>query len=314
MSEFKKELKQLQNTWDDSEKVSVGGSDVPVGSYIGVIQSAEIIKIKGEKLAVKAEYLIMDGEQKGKVYADFMHLGNEWGLAFLRRWLLLLDMEVPASLGDLPELLDEVTAKTPSIKFVIIQKGEYQNCKVLKQIDSDLIPESDDESEPEPEPEDDIPFDSDSDLDPTEEKEETADDSMIESVEAFMDEVGIDHDSLTTIKELKEELDGYEWEVETLKDDQVILLQSIGLVVAGAKPKPEPKKVAKKKVEKEEEEEKDVTPVLLELCKNFGVTLTASEKKNTKSIIAAMRNYEWTKADLEKDEIALLEASGAEVS
>jgi len=138
-SKFASKLKKMQGGWDESaeqyDKV-FGARDLPEDTFLFKLQEACLAE-KDDKVSVKREHVVIEGEHKGVVVPDSFSLDSEWGRIFARRWIKMMDKDVPKKLADLPALLKEIKEDAPIVKGKVTHSGGFTNVDVISVIEDD---------------------------------------------------------------------------------------------------------------------------------------------------------------------------------
>src|SRR4030042_1356145 len=135
-------LRKASDTWKNSEeayKSAFGSEKLPEDVYVAKLQDCLITEQgKDNKLVVKREHVITEGEFKGTVVRDSFQLENEWGPVFLRRWLNMLGVEVPENPEELEELIPQVKEAAPEVKIRVKRNDQgFVNVDVITFVGED---------------------------------------------------------------------------------------------------------------------------------------------------------------------------------
>lgn len=143
-------LRKASDTWKNSEeafKATFGSEYLPEDVYVAKLQDCWLAEQgKDNKLVVKREHVITDGEFKGVVLWDSFQLENEWGPVFLRRWLHMLGVDVPENPEELEDLIPQVKEAAPEVKIRVKRTDQgFVNVDVIALIgeNNDVSDESD---------------------------------------------------------------------------------------------------------------------------------------------------------------------------
>lgn len=129
-------LRKASDTWKTSEeafKATFGSENLPEDVYAAKLQDCLLAEQgKDNKLVVKREHVITEGEFKGIVLRDSFQLENEWGPVFLRRWLNMLGVEVPENPEELEDLIPQVKEAAPEVKIRVKRNDQgFVNVDVI---------------------------------------------------------------------------------------------------------------------------------------------------------------------------------------
>lgn len=132
MGAFDKEMKSMDGAWSNAPE----SSDLPEGQYTLTIQAAEIRKSKNSgKLRATFQYVVSEGEHLGASQFDGFTLDpdNPIGMSMLKQLLgKRLGYEIPESLGDVEDILADISKKHPIVSAQIVRKGDFTNVRVLE--------------------------------------------------------------------------------------------------------------------------------------------------------------------------------------
>lgn len=136
MSKYEEKLKQMQESWNQSEETAEEMfSDIPEGVYVGVLQSAAVDESSNGNLMIKREHLITQGNFEGRVVYDNLMLKNETTIAFVRRWLNTMGFECPEDIAEIPEILEELVIYDDLLQFKVSRSDDFTNVNVLEVIE-----------------------------------------------------------------------------------------------------------------------------------------------------------------------------------
>ena len=139
-SKWGAKLKKMKAGWQGSEqayKEMFGAADIPEDVYVMKLQEACLDETTGGKLRIKREHVIIEGEHKGVVIRDGMNLETDMGPVFARRWLAMLDVEIPEDPEELEDLLLEVKEAAPVVKGRVRHSGDFTNVDIISVVDDD---------------------------------------------------------------------------------------------------------------------------------------------------------------------------------
>lgn len=150
-SKWGAKLRKMKSGWQGSEqayKEMFGASDIPEDVYVMKLQEAALDETNAGKLRIKREHVIIEGEHKGVVIRDGMNLETDMGPVFARRWLAMLEVEIPDDPEELEELLSEVKDAAPVVKGRVRHSGDFTNVDIISVVgDDDGVGESGEEEE-----------------------------------------------------------------------------------------------------------------------------------------------------------------------
>ena len=171
---LKTTLKKAGANWKNARKRAETDSfdEFPDGRYLLRLKSAQVGESQASGRAQVAwGFVIKDGEYEGKTIRDYTGLETEDNLVYLVRRLGRFGYEAPDDLADLQDVLDEIVKEKPLCRGRLISKGEYQNLRI------DKVMNSGDDSEEESE-----------EAEETEETEETEESETAEEEEEAEEE------------------------------------------------------------------------------------------------------------------------------
>ena len=138
MSEFKKRLGKMQGNWDAGKEKAAEFGDIPDGLYKMQLQDAEIVESQSsEKLQIHVEHLVLEGEQAGQVYHDYLQLETEWGPVFIAQFIEKLGREVPDNIDEMEEVISEIAEGAPIYMGKLKTKDDYQNLRITKLLEGE---------------------------------------------------------------------------------------------------------------------------------------------------------------------------------
>lgn len=129
MSEFDKELEQMDSAWNNAPETS----DLPEGQYTMTIQDAKLGKTKTSgKLRASFQFTVAEGEHLGSSQWDGYNLDGEnpVGMSFLKRLLTKLGYDIPESLAEVGDILTDIATKNPVVLAQVVKKGDFTNVRV----------------------------------------------------------------------------------------------------------------------------------------------------------------------------------------
>lgn len=132
MTNFDARLKRMNEAYQENKQfVNDVFTQVPVGVYIGLLQSAGLKESGNGKLMIQRSHLIIEGDLKGRVVWDHMMIdGNDRGFTFIIRWIKTCGYEAPHNSEGLPEVLNTMSDENPKVKFLVKHSGDYVNVTV----------------------------------------------------------------------------------------------------------------------------------------------------------------------------------------
>jgi len=154
-SKWGSKLKKIKSGWADSEqsyKEMFGASDLPEDVYVMKLQTCELSESATGNLRIKRSHVVIEGDYKGVVVPDGLNLEGELksgthASVFVRRWLEMLDIEVPDDPEDIEGILEEIQDANPVVKARITHSGDFTNVNLVSVIDDDAGEEGESESE-----------------------------------------------------------------------------------------------------------------------------------------------------------------------
>ena len=139
--EFSDALSKMGQNWD---RVKGGGNLVKDGTYVATLQDSKLMISKSsEKLMVKNDYVITEGEFESEVLTQFISIENEFGARQLSQFIRVLGHEVPDDATDLEELIDTISNEAPSVSIKVASQkdSEFINIQILRILGEGHIPE-----------------------------------------------------------------------------------------------------------------------------------------------------------------------------
>lgn len=125
-----KYLKDANKNWGEGKKIQeekFGGKRVEAGRYVSVLIAAEL-GIVAEKLAVKPQWEIAEGEFKGtKLYENTLWLHTPGSQAFFANWLAVLGYD----LEDLDGIQDTLNEMVKTGTFALVRAKEKDDSEYL---------------------------------------------------------------------------------------------------------------------------------------------------------------------------------------
>lgn len=282
MGAFTKEMKTMDSAWTNAPE----SSDLPEGQYTLTIQAAEIRKAKSSgKLRATFQYVVSEGEHLGASQFDGFTLDpeNPVGMSMLKNLLgKRLGYEIPESMGDVEDILADITKKHPIVSAQIVKKGDFTNVRVLELLSAESEDATEDAAE----------------------EAEAADAPLEEETEseaaafAVGDAVTFETDGETQNGKITKANDDGSFDVETDSENwSEVPADLLTLVEESADE------------EAEEEEEVDETlPELIALGNAHGLDIADDADRETAE--ETIKATKWKRDELTKEEIAVLEAIG----
>ena len=138
-------LKSMQSGWKQSSSQydsMFGASDIPEDVYVLKLQECKLGESDGGGIYVRREHVVLEGDHKGVVIGDVLMLSTETGPVYVRRWLKMLEIEIPENLEDLEELLAELKDAAPVVKARVTQSSsndgrQFTNVRILSVLGDD---------------------------------------------------------------------------------------------------------------------------------------------------------------------------------
>jgi hypothetical protein len=215
-------LKALQKLWKKTQPKKFG-KQAPDGDYEVKIVSAVIEEAKSEskRLQVLWTLEIIEGDLAGRKITHRSGLeGSEDALAYFQGELETLELEIPDSLEDVGEVLQEAIGL--ELEITLATRNEFQNCSFNELLEeSEESEEDEEEGEEEDDEEEDEGEDEEEDDDayPTEEEiGKMKKPALLELIEEY--ELEVDPEDLT-LKELRAEvIEASEFEDEEEEEEE----------------------------------------------------------------------------------------------
>jgi len=117
-------LSALNKSWKKAEPRHAG-APLPPGDYIFRIDGATIEESKAGNLQVKWALTVVDGDLEGKKVNRWSGIETEDGLSFLQGDLELLEVNIPDSVDDLGDSLEETQGLC--VQGAAVKNDEYIN-------------------------------------------------------------------------------------------------------------------------------------------------------------------------------------------
>lgn len=135
-------LKSMKGTWDTAKEGQIG---VPSGKYQMQLQALTLTATSaGDKLMVKREHLIIDGEHDGEVAYDNLVL-TEFGQAQLAEFIRKCGFEVPDDPEELPEVLTAISEQAPQYVATVTSRDGFNNVRIDRMLEEGEEVETDEE-------------------------------------------------------------------------------------------------------------------------------------------------------------------------
>jgi len=248
---FKDRLAGMQQSYNDSQSQydsMFGGVKIAPGNYIAQLQKAVIVESKtSQKLMIKREHIITDGEFQGHVVYDYMHLESPMGFTFTRKWIEQMGYEAPDDPAELEDLVEAISDEGAAVKVNVKHSGDFVNVSVVELLDGPADAGTA-ETTGTTETTETAPVEKAKEEVKEEVKEE---DPLNLSLLAFCEAQDIEVEEDDTNEILAERISAYDWPEKELTVDEVKMFKSANIEHAIQKPKPTAKKkTVKKKVAK----------------------------------------------------------------
>lgn len=248
---FKDRLSKMQSNWNSSKAqyaTQFGGEKVPAGVYIVQLHSAKLAETKeSQKLYIRRQHVIMEGDYKGVAVFDNMFIENEMGAMFFRQWIDLCGFEAPDDPTELEELITEISKTSPVAKVNVKHNKDFTNVQYVEVLEDEDVPADVEEPEPAPEPatkpakkkpaikktrakkEEPVeePESAESEVETETESEDIKD--LIERSMVFCQSFGIEIEPNSDLPDLKKEIKKNEFEEDELVEEELDLLKELGL-------------------------------------------------------------------------------------
>lgn len=142
MASLQKRLKAAQGAFAKArKKVEEGGSGGEffdeVGRFDTQVSGGEVNESQNGRLQAYLEYTVLDGEFKGETFRSYYGLEKEESIAILLKDIQRLGFEVPESIDEVEDKLEEIVKAKPKIKVKRVQKGEFINNYLQKLIEGE---------------------------------------------------------------------------------------------------------------------------------------------------------------------------------
>ncbi len=293
-SKYKERLAAMSGSWEQSQGAydqMFGGVDIPEGVYQARLQGAKILESKSsQKLMIRREHLITEGEYKGMVAWDNMMLETPNGLVYVRRWIEMMGYQCPQA-GNFEEIEDVIEAilnESPDVKVRLTRDGDFTNIAVAELLGVSTEGEAEDAVEPEAE----APSSEDSD-------DVHLDKTCIE-YKSFCESEGVDLADVNTAmaEAIFNEICEYTFEFDKLEESSIDFLQQIGL---------------EEKIEgmpEEAEEDDELKNSLVEFC--VSQDIEHNDDDDAEMLKERLNGFDYPEDTLTKKEIDLLKEIGQE--
>jgi len=287
--DIKEVLTGMDARWK-TEKSRVPG--VPDGTYTMQLLSAEVTLSKASNNPmVDRRHVVVDGEQEGQEVRDRMMLHTDNGPYYANKWVELMGYQSPEDLADLPEVVKVISEAHPIVVAEVRRSGEFLNVRVQQMLEESATVAQAEESAPAAAPaaKKNLPKKTAAVAKATDPEE---------AGPAVGELVGFEFDGSTVqgpIEELKNgsaivSVDGERYEVPLGE-----------LVAAEAEP-----------AAQEPAEDEELSAELLAFAQTHN--LPVDDGSTVEALKDLIGGYEWKKAELTPDEIALLDKVGVEMT
>lgn len=139
-SKWGKKLSKFSTGWKSSEKrykEMFGSKDVPPDTYIFQLRDFRI-EGEDENPYIIREHIVLEGTYKGIPIQERMYFTNETGAAFLRRYLKMIQADIPEDIEDLETCIIAVKKDAPVVKGRLSFRNEqYAQIDVVSLIDDE---------------------------------------------------------------------------------------------------------------------------------------------------------------------------------
>ncbi len=144
---LKAQLQKHKALWNKAKEAKQEFDNVvTAGVYVGKLVKANLNTSESSgRLQVAFAAVISGGEFKGEKVNWWSGLKTEQNFMYLQRDLTRLGAEVPTDINDLEDILAEVEKEKPAIRFKVSIDGEFTNVRILKKLNADETPESEEE-------------------------------------------------------------------------------------------------------------------------------------------------------------------------
>lgn len=278
---YKDRLKALRKTWSDNKE---GPATIDNGEYNMRLQKAEMRPSEtSDKLTIYRSWVVLDGDFKGSQVRDMIGLENEFGPSVMNNWLIVSGLESPSDPTELEKLVEDLGKARPAYVCDVRKSrgSDFINVKTKELL---LEEEEEDAGTPEEKEEESlegqtVSFDDDGktitgkvvginegddtvdvevgndiytisteDVEPAEAKKGEDEDqeelrlSLLALVQSACEEEVTEETDVNTLVKI---MGGYEWKETELTEDELGVLNTVGVEVTPA-PKPT-RKVSKKR-------------------------------------------------------------------
>ena len=126
--DIKEALAGMDQRWK-TEKSKVPG--VPDGVYTMQLLSADVVLSKaGNNPMVERKHVVVDGEQEGQEIRDRLMLHTENGPYYANKWVEMMGYQSPEDMADLPEVIKTISEAHPIVMAEVRRSGEFLNVRV----------------------------------------------------------------------------------------------------------------------------------------------------------------------------------------
>jgi hypothetical protein len=133
--EFDKRLAAMDQTWKAGKERKDEPFELKIetGRYRAALTDLELLRSQSsDKLIIKREWAVLEGDHADDIFCDFLSIENEWGLLATHRFIETMGYAVPDSASDLPDLLDEILKQKPECMIKVKVKDDFANVRVLE--------------------------------------------------------------------------------------------------------------------------------------------------------------------------------------
>lgn len=130
---IEKELAKAQATWGASKEAQQQfGVELPVAVYDGQVQTFGLTKSNAGNLQMKMELVVTEGEYKGAVARAYRGLHTEMNLAIIRSQIEQLGYQCPENIQDLPATMQAIEADGALVRFKFSEREGFRNIRILE--------------------------------------------------------------------------------------------------------------------------------------------------------------------------------------
>lgn len=132
-------LNKLNKSWKDASKREPSQfEDLEPGVYLMSMTGATCDTFGvNQKLCIKWDYTVQEGESVGSIQSDFDQLETEDNLFWVQSKLNQLGYDLPDEIKELPEVLEDIEKSKPILRCKVVEKGGYTHVYINKVVEGE---------------------------------------------------------------------------------------------------------------------------------------------------------------------------------